>query len=264
VTLGWHGDFVRVPSWGRPDAAQELRGRGDVELAKHSIDFAIEPGNSFVSMLSVGFTYDKRDSAILPSRGTLATFLGDLASPLIGSDYQFIRLQASLNGWFPLKWGHTVRVGMFAGAVFGYAPFFYKFFVSDLTDLMPSRILGLNLDHRPAPNLFGVLSCGRVFDASCGTAVAQMRQEELAARVDAEYVWPLARGRHKFVKGADAYFLLGLYGLADPRDLQVAMPGYSGAARIPIDLTADIGVRLDTQIGVFQVGLAKLLWLPFN
>jgi outer membrane protein insertion porin family len=210
----------------------------------------------------VGFIYDKRDSAILPTRGLLATFAGDLASPLIGSDYEFVRLQTSVHRWFPLKWGHTIRTGAFAGAVFGYAPFFYKFFVTDLTDLQPSRILGLNLDHRPAPNMFGVLSGCKAFDSSCGTAVAQMRQEELAARVDVEYVWPLARARHKFLKNADAYFLMGLYGLADPKDLQLAIPGYSGVARLPIDLTLDFGVRLDTEIGVFQIGLAKFLWLP--
>jgi outer membrane protein insertion porin family len=262
LTLDWRGDVVVVPDGGLPAAATEIRGRGPGPGVQHAIDFAIEPGNSFVSMLSVGFIYDKRDSAILPTRGLLSTFAGDLASPLIGSDYEFVRLQASIHRWFPLRWGHTIRTGAFAGAVFGYAPFFYKFFVTDLTDLQPSRILGLNLDHRPAPNMFGVLSVCKAFDSDCGTAVAQMRQEELAARVDVEYVWPLARGRRKFLKNADAYFLMGLYGLADPKDLQLAIPGYSGVARLPIDLTLDFGVRLDTEIGVFQVGLAKFLWLP--
>jgi hypothetical protein len=262
LTLDWRGDFVHAPSWGLPAAATELRGRGPSGAATRAIDFAIEPDSSFVSMLSVGFTYDKRDSAVLPSRGMLASFSGDLASPLIGSDYEFVRLQTSVHRWFSLSWGHTIRAGAFAGAVFGDAPFFHKFFVSDLTDLQPSRILGLNLDHRPAPNLFGLLSGCRTFDSRCGTAVAQMRQEELAARIDVEYVWPLVRGRRKFLKSADAFFLIGLYGLADPRDLYVAMPGYSGMARLPIDLTLDFGARLDTQVGVFQIGLAKFFWLP--
>jgi outer membrane protein insertion porin family len=264
LTLDWHGDFVRLPPWGRPDAAAEQRGTTGDKQSQHAIDLAIEPGNSFVSMVSLGLTYDKRDSAILPSRGLLASFLGDLASPLIGSDYQFVRLQTSVHRWFPLKWGHTIRTGLFAGAAFGYVPFFYKFFVTDLTDLQPSRILGLNLDHRPAPNMFGFFACGEVFSSKCGTAVAQMRQEELAARVDVEYIWPLVRGRHKFVKGADAFFLLGLFALADPSDLQLAIPGYEGIARVPIDLTFDAGVRLDTQIGVFQIGIGKLLFLGAN
>ena len=256
LSLEWHGDFVKVPRGGLPLAASELRGRTG-ESSRVPIDFSIEPGRSFVSMLTVGLSYDKRDSAILPSRGTLANFNGDLASGLIARDYQFMRVQASYNHWFPLSWGHTVRVGGFAGAVFGNAPFFYKFFVSDLTDLHPSRIMGLNLDHRPAPNLLG-----GVFHKNGGTAIAQMRQESLAGRIDAEYMWPIARGRRKFVKGADAYVLLGLYGLAEPKDLRVALPGYKGINRLPIDLTFDAGVRLDTQIGVFQIGLAKLAWLP--
>lgn len=260
LSLDWRGDFVYVPSGEMPAAASETRGVGP--LATAPIDFAIEPYSSFVSMVSLGLTYDKRDSSVLPTRGLLVSFSGDLASHLIGSTYEFLRVQTSIQRWTPLPWGHTVRVGGYAGAVYGNAPFFYKFFVSDLTDLMPSRILGLNLDHRPAPNLFGVFQCGKPFEPGCGTAIAQMRQEELAARVDVEYTWPFLRGRRKFVRSGDAFALLGLYTLADPRDLRVAVPGYHGLARLPIDLTFDLGVRLDTRAGVFQIGLAKLLWLP--
>jgi len=261
LSLEWHGDFVYVPPGGMPLAASSRRGRGP-EAQDFPIDFSIEPGKSYVSMLTLGLLYDKRDSAILPTRGGLAAFNGDLASGLIASDYQFVRMQASYNHWFPLSWGHTIRLGAFAGAVYGSAPFFYKFFVSDLTDLMPSRILGLNLDHRPAPNLIGLLASGQPFESRYGTAIAQMRQEELAGRIDAEYVWPLVRGRKQFVKSADAYFLFGFYALADTDDLRVGLPGYEGIARLPIDLTLDAGVRLDTQVGVFQIGLAKLAWLP--
>jgi len=262
LSLGWHGDYVRVPAGGMPVAASEVRGRGDGTRRVRPIDFSIEPDGSIVSMLSLGFTYDKRDSSVLPSRGTLASFAGDLASALIASDYEFVRLQASSQQWHTTSWGHVIRSGMYAGAVFGNAPFFYNFFATDLTDLQPSRILGLNLDHRPAPNLFGLMQCGRAFDDSCGTAIAQVRQEELAARVDVEYSWPFARGRRGFLKGGDVFGLIGLYGLADPDDLRIAIPGYKGVARVPVDLTVDLGVRLDTQAGVFQLGLAKLLWLP--
>lgn len=261
LSLEWHGDFVYVPTGKMPLAASSRRGRGP-EAENFPIDFSIEPKDSYVSMLTLGLVYDKRDSAVLPSRGGLAVFNGDLASGLIASDYQFVRMQASYNHWFPLHWGHTVRLGSFVGAVYGSAPFFYKFFVSDLTDLMPSRILGLNLDHRPAPNLVGLLASGNAFDSRYGTAIAQMRQEEFAGRIDAEYMWPIVRGRKKFVKGADAFFLFGLYGLAGTHDLRVGLPGYKGLARLPIDITLDAGVRLDTQVGVFQVGLAKLAWLP--
>ncbi len=262
LSLEWHGDFVFVPRRGLPVAASEVRGRGDSTRRVRPIDFAIEPKDSLVSMVTLGLNYDKRDSAVFPSRGTFASFTGDLASGLIASDYDFVRLQTNLQQWHTLPWGHVVRTGLYGGAVFGNAPFFYNFFASDLTDLQPARILGLNLDHRPAPNLFGVMQCGRAFDDSCGTAVAQVRQEELAARVDFEYSWPFARGRRGFLKGGDVFGLIGLYGLADPADLRFAIPGYEGIARLPIDLTVDVGVRLDTHAGVFQLGFAKLAWLP--
>ncbi len=262
MSLQWQGDFVYVPRSGLPVAASEVRGRGNDARRVRPIDFAIEPRDSIVSMVTLGINYDKRDSAVFPSRGTFASFTGDLASSLIASDYEFVRLQTNLQRWYTLPWGHVIRTGLYAGAVFGNAPFFYKFFVSDLTDLQPSRILGLNLDHRPAPNLFGVMQCGKAFDDSCGTAIAQLRQEDLAARIDFEYSWPFARNRRGFLKGGDIFGLIGLYGLADPSDLQVAMPGYEGVARLPIDLTVDVGIRLDTQAGVFQLGFAKLAWLP--
>jgi hypothetical protein len=262
LSLGFHGDFVYVPPGKMPAAASEVFGRGSSARRVRPIDFAIEPYESHVSMFSVGLTYEKRDSAVLPSRGVLASFLGDLASSMIGSDYEFVRLQTRVQRWQPLPWGHVLRLGAFGGAVFGRAPFMYKFFVADLTDLQPSRILGINLDHRPAPNLFGVLQCGRAFDDSCGTAVAQMRAQDLAARIDAEYAWPFARSGRGFLKGGDVFALVGLYGLADATDLRLSVPGYGGIARAPIDLTVDVGVRLDTQAGVFQVGFAKLFWLP--
>jgi outer membrane protein insertion porin family len=265
LSLAWHFDHVYVPPSGLPDAASQIRGRGNQPSAREPIDFSIQPDNSFVSAVSIGFTHDKRDSAVLPSRGTLAGFSGDMASRLIGSSYEFVRLELGVNHWMTLPWkNHVLRVGAMGGAVFGYAPFFYKFFVTDLTDLMPSRILGLNLDHRPAPNLFGVIQCGRTYDSSCGTAVAQMRHEELAARFDAEYSASLVRGRRKFLKNADVFGLIGVYGLADPKDLRVAMPGYHGIARLPIDLTLDLGVRLDTEAGVFRIGVAPVSWLFFK
>jgi hypothetical protein len=68
--------------------------------------------------------------------------------------------------------------------------------------------------------------------------------------------------RRTFLKNGDFFVLAGLYGPADANDLRLSLPGYSGFSRAPIDLTFDAGVRLDTQMGVFQIGLAKLAWLP--
>jgi hypothetical protein len=238
-TLDWEGDIVDVRV--RPDAASETRGT-DVD----PIDFTVDDGVSFVSTIQLGLAYDRRDDPALPSQGTLVRFRGDAASRLIGSDYSFLRLQVLARQWIPLPGGdHYLRLGLFAGTIFGDAPFFYKFHSSDLSDLIPSRILDMNIDNRPPPDFFG-------------TAVVEMRAEEVAGRVDVEYGLPLYRGDGGF-RAVDAYAGVGVYALADRNDLRVAIPGYKGLAQIPIDFTFDLGVRADTSVGVFQLGFSSLI-----
>ncbi|MCA9534596.1 MAG: hypothetical protein KC593_12985, partial [Myxococcales bacterium] len=108
-------------------------------------------------------------------------------------------------------------------------------------------LLEMQLDRRAPPNLLG-------------TAIAFMRNEEVAVRADIEYNVSLLRhDRRGGLRGAHAYVNVGTYLLADLQDLQFAVPGLRGASRVPIDLTFDIGVRLDTSIGVFQFGFSNLL-----
>jgi outer membrane protein insertion porin family len=57
----------------------------------------------------------------------------------------------------------------------------------------------------------------------------------------------------------DAYVNVGLYALTDRRNLGVAIPGYDGLSAIPVDLTFDIGLRADTDIGLFQFGFSNIL-----
>lgn len=237
-TLDWQGELVNVLNM--PDAASESRG-----TSVQAIDFSIDRGHSFVSAIQFGLIYDRRDDPALPTRGVLIQFRGDYASPIIGSDYDFLRLQISAQHYVPLPWGHVLRFGGFAGAVFGRAPFFYKFYASDMSDLIPSRALELNLDRRPPPNLLN-------------TAIAEMQTEDLAARVDIGYSIPLYRGGGGFY-ALDAYALVGMYALLSRRDVSVAIPGYTGLSRIPIDLTFDLGVRMDTSVGVFQFGISNVV-----
>ena len=238
-TLDWEGELVDVGH--RPDAASESRG-DDVD----PIDFAIDNGQSIVSTAQFEIVHDLRDDPALPSRGTHVAFRGDLAGRVLLSDYDFIRLQGRVRHWIPLPWSdHHLRFGVFAGVLFGRAPFFYRFYAADLSDLIPSRILEMSTDRRPPPDLLG-------------TAVAEMRAEEFAARIDLEYGLPLYRGGSG-LRAVDAYFAVGVYSLADFRDLRVAIPGYEGLSRVPMDLTFDLGVRADTNVGVFQVGFSNFL-----
>lgn len=237
-TLDWQGELVDVSTV--PDAASERRGSETVP-----IDFAVDPDQSWVSMMQFGLIYDRRDNPSLATDGVLVRFRGDLASQILLSDYDFVRMQLQMQHWFPLPWKHVLRLGVYGGVIFGRAPFFYKFYVSDLSDLLPSRMLELNFDRRTPPSLLG-------------TAVKEMRREDIAGRVDFEYAFPLHRAS-KGTRAVDIFLGGGLYFLASRRDLEVSIPGYEGFSSIPVDLTFDFGLRIDTDVGVFQIAFSNLV-----
>ena len=237
-TLDWQGEYI--DAFSVPAAASESRNG-----STRAIDFSIQRGISVVSALQLGFVYDRRDDPALPTRGVIVQVRGDLGTQLLGSDYHFLRVQASVLHYVPLPWRHVLRFGAFAGVVFGRAPFFYKFYVSDLSDLIPSRALELNLDRRPPPDLFG-------------TAIRFMRAEDLAARLDVEYALPLHRGSSGLY-AVDAYVSAGVYALFSQRDVQLGVPGFDGFSRVPIDATFDLGLRADTDVGVFQLGFSSVI-----
>jgi outer membrane protein insertion porin family len=237
-TLDWQGELVKVEN--KPIAASTQRGE-----QREAIDFHINDGWSQVSSLDFVLIFDRRDDPALPSRGQLARFDTRVGTRLLGSDYNFTRFEGSYRFWYPLPWGHVLSPGVYMGIVFGQAPFFYRFYASDLSDLVPSRVLDLNLDHRGPPDLLG-------------TSIAAMRAEDLAGRLDMEYRLPLHRGG-EVIRGVDAYARVGLYALARLEDLRIAIPGYEGAALVPVDLTFDLGVTADTAIGLFQLGFSSLV-----
>ena len=242
-SLDWIGDIVSV--LGRPQAASETVGN---EIKP--IDFAIQDGRSFVSSLRFGLTFDKRDDPGITKEGVL--FVGNvmLGTRALGSDYDFIKLEVWVRRWWRLPWRHTIRLGFFGGAAFGNTPFFYLFHISDLTDLIPSRFLEMQLDARPPPNLLG-------------TSIENNYLGELAWRLDIGYDVPVfERPRERGLREVNLYSVIGLLSLSDLRDQRTGFggfSGYEGFSRYPLDLTFDFGFRFDTSVGVFQVGFSTLL-----
>ena len=239
-TLDWIGDIVSVLQ--RPEAASETRGNEIVP-----IDFAIADGKSFVSSLRFALIFDKRDDPGITKEGVLIRGAITVGTRFLGSDYDYLQLEVWVRRWWRLPWNHTIRFGAFGGAAFGNTPFFYLFHVSDLTDLVPSRFLEMQLDRRQAPNLLN-------------TSIENNYLGELAWRLDVGYDVPLyERVRERGLREINLYLLIGLYSLADLRDQRIGVDGYSGFSRYPIDLTFDFGLRFDTRVGVFQVGFSTLL-----
>jgi outer membrane protein insertion porin family len=152
------------------------------------------------------------------------------------------------SSWYHPVGRHVLGIHGFAGALFGDAPYFERFFVGDLNLLLPPRALGLN---------FSTLS-SRDF---LGTSVGSHRYDSFAARLLVEYAVPLWRRRGFFYRG-DAFAAFGAFALASLDDLRVRDTGPGPA--IPADLTADLGLRLDTYVGIFTLSVANALGrIPF-
>ncbi|HTM43356.1 MAG TPA: BamA/TamA family outer membrane protein [Polyangiaceae bacterium] len=230
-------DDVRLPR----AAAHEFG--GDIE----PIDFHILPGHSLLSTVRATLQHDTRDQPFLTKQGWWITLSGELSLAPFGSDYPYERLDLAAAHWFEMPWHHVLRLDFSAGAITGDAPVFDQYYVGDFSDFRPSRILGLNLDRRPSPNFLG-------------TAISEERYGEYAAKVGAEYRIPLYRGRRS-VYGVDFFVSGGAYALASQRYLKRPPRNYSGLALIPVDLTANLGLRADTSVGGFVFSFSNVVGL---
>ena len=243
--LGYHLELIEASL---PRAASEQRGYVAVEpIAFHLID-----GRSVLSYLSVALDDDTRDDPVLPTQGHFVQLGSDFGLSPLGSDYSFLRLQTRVQQWWTLPWKeHVFRLDVFGGAVFGDAPLFMRFYVGDLSDFLPDRALDLNFDRRPPPNFLR-------------TTVTWMRYEEFAARVNGEYRIPIYRG-HRSIYGIDFFGSGGFFLLGSARDFNDPAAGYHGFSRIPIDLTFNVGVRMQTSAGGFAFAFSNIIgFLPIR
>jgi len=225
-----------------PTVASHVRGN-----TREPLELDILPGSSVLSGLSASFIYDTRERPFLPTRGTLGTLRGTLGLEVFGSSYAYQKLELSLQHWWRLPWRHVVSLQMTGGVVAGDAPFFERFYVGDYTDLLPDRILGLNPDRRQPPN-------------HLGTSIAEIRYADYAGRLQGEYRVPLYSGGES-VYGIDFFAAAGIYGAATERDFDDPPSGYEPYQRVPIDLSYNLGVRVETYIGGFSVAFSNLLGL---
>jgi len=225
-----------------PLAASDHRGE-DVE----PIDFMLIRGSSTLSTLRATLVNDTRNEPFLPTRGHRLVASIDAGLSPLGSDYPYAKLTVRGAQWFALPWGHVLALEAFAGSIVGTAPLFERFYVGDLSDLLPDRALDLAFDRRPAPNFLS-------------TDIVEIRYGTYAARVDAEYRIPLYRGTRS-IYGVDFFGSFGFYGLANEEDLVDHARGYTGFATWPVDLTFNAGLRIDTQAGGFVFGISNLVGL---
>jgi outer membrane protein insertion porin family len=208
-----------------------------------TIDFMVKDGSSRVGSITASVDFDTRSDPILPRSGMRIALSTEIAAGLLGSHYDYVKAVAEGSFFRPMPRGHALGLHVFAGAIFGNAPYFDRFFIGDLNLLLPRRALGINFSTLSSRNLLG-------------TSIAHHRYDEFAGRVLVEYAIPIWR-RRGFVYGGDAFAAVGVLGLASAGDF--IPPGQSGLRALPIDLTGDLGLRLDTHIGIFTISFANAL-----
>lgn len=231
-------------SW---DLTRRSRVIADARVERVDADLPADPaaqgfvlaGESTVVTTAVGFERDTRVDPILPIGGDRVRLIAEYGDRWMGADYRFLKLGGRYERWFGFRGGHVVSLHGGAGVIVGDPPGFDRFYVGDWNRLLAPRPLDLVVSTRPTRDFFGASR-----DAPT--------HGDLAGAVELEYSYALFR-RTRRVYGGDLFAGVGVFGLGrfEPE----------GRA---IDLTFDVGLRLDTEIGVFELSLANGLGrIPF-
>lgn len=237
--LSFGGRYEMVDA-GLPAAPTRTLEDGTVER----VELFLRPGISHVVTASVGFDRDSRADPVLPYDGDRTQIFGELGSGVFGSSYDYGLLVASYERWWSIRTvAHVISVHLTGGVVLGDAPLFDRFHIGDLNRLVTPRALGLTVSTTPARDVFG-------------TAADDLYYGEVGGVAELQYSYRLFRSK-RFVYGGDLFAGAGLWGLANADAVRVR--DRAAVKALPIDLLIDVGLRLDTEVGIFELSLANAL-----
>ncbi|HEY0477090.1 MAG TPA: BamA/TamA family outer membrane protein [Kofleriaceae bacterium] len=211
-----------------------------------AVDLHLDPGASRVVTASFGFDRDTRPDPILPHAGGHLVASAELGGTLLGGSYDFATIFGRYEHYWPVHGErHALAIKLSGGVVVGDAPRFDRIHIADVDRMLTPRALGL------------VLSTSAPL-AILGTRADKPTYGDLGGSATVEYAFALFRGSGKQrVYGGDVFIGAGLWGLAEHADLRARDTGVF--ASLPIDIYADAGLRLDTDIGVFELTIANAL-----
>jgi outer membrane protein assembly factor BamA len=189
---------------------------------------AILPGRSNVSSITGTYERDTRNDFFFPREGTRTTFQVTFCSRLLGSDYEYSRYLLQAESAYSLL-GHLRLLGAL-GVSQGASPFFDRFYAADW-------------------NYFTIgPALGRALEINFST---DSRYDAFLAMGGAEYAIPLWGSGGFFRRGFVALGARAVYSTAT-----------LGGGRDPVSktpLSADVALRFDTPVGMFNLSTAYLL-----
>ncbi|MGE5186527.1 MAG: POTRA domain-containing protein [Acidobacteriota bacterium] len=210
-----------------------------------AIDLHLLPGGSRVISAGFGFDRDTRPDPVLPHSGGRITASAELSTSALDSSYDFSTVFGRYEHWWPTSKDEKTTIGirLAGGLVIGDAPRFDRIHISDVDHLLTPRALGL------------VLSTATPFDI-LHTRAGKPSYGELGGTATLEVARTLFRGNGKNrIYGGDLFVGAGLWGLAETDELRVR--DTSLWSSLPVDIYADAGVRLDTDVGIFELTISN-------
>lgn len=210
------------------------------------VDLELRGGVHRLTTFNLGINYDGRDEAARFGKGARFALELQVSSPLVGSEYEFIKVVAGGAYSFRLPWGHWITPSVVAGQIAGRAPRFERFFAGDLSNWTPGRELGLIYTTRSPVDVFG-------------TGIDRRTLGSLFARLDLEYVWPLfTRNRVRGIKAGYLVWSTGVFSFAGDAE-ERARRRAAGEWAAPLGFNANFGLRLDTVVGAVDLTVGNVL-----
>jgi outer membrane protein assembly factor BamA len=186
-------------------------------------------GRSHVSALTGTYELDTRDDFFFPREGMRGLFQVTFGSRLLGGDYEYSRYLLQLESAFALL-ARPLRLQAAVGVAQGNAPFFDRFYAADFSYFAIGPALGraLELNFSTDPRYDAFLAMGGL-----------------------EYAIPLWTRPDFFRRG---YLALGARAVYSTATLGGDRTRFSKSP-----LSADVALRFDTPVGVFNLSAGYLL-----
>jgi outer membrane protein assembly factor BamA len=233
--------FERVAAF-LPDGAARARPEG----TSAPVVFDLRDGPHRHTAGQFGILWDGREDVFLAGQGGRFALDVQASSVAVGSQYDYVKIVAGGAYSFRLPWRHWITPSATGGQIAGDAPVFERFYSGDLSRWTPGREQGLRYSTRNPIDVFGSGIDTREFGSLFG-------------KFELEYAWPLfRRTRTRVVYGGDLVIAAGVFTLAGDRRERAARRD-AGQRVAPVGFDADIGLRLDTAIGTFNVSVGNVL-----
>lgn len=211
-----------------------------------AVDLHLDPGESRIVTAGIGFDHDTRPDPILPHTGGHLTASAEVGTAALGSSYDFLTVFARYEHWWPLRNERSaIGIRLAGGVVIGNAPLFDRIHISDVDHMLTPRALGLVLSNAAPLDLLG-------------TDPSKPSYGEVGGSATLEFTSEIFRNSGKNrVFGADWFVGAGLWGLAQTDEL--ILRDTSVWKSLPVDVYLDAGVRIDTDLGVFELTISNAL-----